>query len=359
MKSEMDWLSNYKDNTFNFLSQMQEKDYSYFKYSLSGDLYNSNTIWGLGQLVFASKILYMIDSLPKLSKNQVENIISSIKIFEHENSYIFDPLISKKTKFSLFSFFQKKGIVSSKEQIQRAETRQAIAALICLHSKPNKPFFYIPYTIDGVDRYLKNLNWNLPWSAGSHFSHLLFFYKTNKELFSYEKDLTDKLIEFSINWVNKLQSNKDGAWYHKETSLQQKINGAMKVLTGFMAVDFIKINYVEKLIDLCLSAVNDEHACDNFNIILVLYYCSKISNYRLKDIESFCINRLKIYREFYFPEYGGFSFFKGKANDNYYGFKITKGKNEPDIHGTIMFTWGISLISHIIDIGFKLKIPIT
>jgi len=50
-----------------------------------------------------------------------------------------------------------------------------------------------------------------------------------------------------------------------------------------------------------------------------------------------------------------------KTNIYYYGAKITRGLNEPDIHGTCMFLWGISIISQILEIdqelGFKEQIP--
>jgi hypothetical protein len=86
--------------------------------------------------------------------------------------------------------------------------------------------------------------------------------------------------------------------------------------------------------------------------------CSRISNYRSSDILNFLENRLTLYGKFYHTGTGGFSFYRGKANAIYYGAKITRGKNEPDLHGTVLFTWGISLISRMMNLGIFLKPPI-
>ncbi len=43
--------------------------------------------------------------------------------------------------------------------------------------------------------------------------------------------------------------------------------------------------------------------------------------------------------EYYFPQFGAFSFMKGSSNIGYYGCNITKGKNESDLHGTFLFMW--------------------
>jgi hypothetical protein len=77
-------------------------------------------------------------------------------------------------------------------------------------------------------------------------------------------------------------------------------------------------------------------------------------SYKLKEIKKFAQDRLRIYNKYYFPEIGGFSFLPNKANVYYYSAKITKGLNEPDIHGTCMFLWGISIIAQIIEIDKKL-----
>ena len=60
---EIGWLTNLDKGVFNFVLKMGNDDFTYFKYSQSGDLYDNKTDWGLGQAVFAARILYIIDKL--------------------------------------------------------------------------------------------------------------------------------------------------------------------------------------------------------------------------------------------------------------------------------------------------------
>jgi len=302
----------------------------------------------------------MLDLLKELNRDEKDTLISKINSFQTEDGYISDPLIIKLGFKKKYFIFDDKNNDFEIEKIKRAETRQSFSALNCLGTKPEKPFLNIPYNEEGIDKFLSGLNWQYPWDAGSHYSHLMFFLMMNKTMFGYNSNISDKLIKYANKWVDNIQSEYDGFWYDKETSLKEKINGAMKVLTGKSAAGISRIDYHEKIIDNCLSAINDSEACSNFNIVYCLYYCSGISDYRKNEIIDFCVNRLSIYKDFYFEDIGGFSFHRDRANDMYYRAKITRGYNEPDIHGTVMFIWGIILISKIADFDFiDFKIPLT
>lgn len=348
------WIFGLKERVFQFLKKLKgRKIPGFFRYSLSGDLCNENTKWGLGNTVFAVKIYYTLNSLEDLSKEEREAMANFIKSFQRKSGEIYDPLVKKKAflreklsaikNLNFNNFFH--------QQTKRAEIRQAISSLKLLGERPEISYKDFPKTKKGIEKYLKRLNWQKPWGAGSHFSHLVFFLKNS--------DLENKqdLINFAINWVNKLQNLKDGSWYQGSPSLQQKINGAMKIITGLRVADKINFRHSNKLIDLCLSVKNDKHACDNFNIIYVLRYANKMAygNYRLEEIKKFAQDRLEIYKNYYFPEFNGFSFLPKKANVYYYGAKITKGLDEPDIHGTCMFLWGISIIAQILGINKELE----
>ena len=357
---DIDWIGSLRKKVKNFLDILATDNYKYIKYSLSGDIYNSSFNWGLGQNVFFIKILYMLNLLSELSLEKKNSLINNIKRFQDSNGYISDPLIRKLiTKKKLFFLKDKSGEFEI-EKIRRAETRQSFSALNCLSEKPDKPFIHVPYGKEEINVFLSGFNWKYPWDAGSHFSHLLFFLKFNEIMFGYKSDKSGDLIKHANNWVDDLQSEENGFWYKGKTTVKEKINGAMKILTGKEAAGILNVNNYEKIINGCLDAINDEEACSNFNIIYCLYYCSRISDYRNKEIEDFCYDRLKIYREFYYEDLGGFSFHKSKANDIYYGALITRGLNEPDIHGTVMFVWGIALISKILSFDFvDFKIPLT
>lgn len=364
-KSE--WLINLKSDVTEFLNQLRTEECpGFYKYTLSGDIYGLEHKWGLGNSVFATKIYHMIGNL---TENEKEKLSSFILSFQKNNGYIFDDFIDKRDipsriKTQLKNIIRN-GNFSEIRQLSNpprrvAETRQSIAALIMLNKKPLRPFSDIPENIQETKNYLERLDWNNPWSAGSHFSHLLFFLYYNKKLFNYDKyDKNEVLIDYAIKWVNKLQSEKDGCWHKNEISNQLKVNGAMKILTGLRVVNKLDtLKFTEKIIDTCLETINDQEACSHFNIIYVLYECSRLTDYRNQEIKQYALNKLKNYREYYYPKIGGFSFKKNLSNDYYLGIKLANSKNEPDIHGTVMFLWGITLILKILGLDLKLNEPI-
>lgn len=350
----LNWIFELKEKVPGFLEKLKGKKMpGFFHYSLSGDLYSENIKWSLGNTVFAVKIYYTLHMLSDLPQEEKKAMVNLIKGFQNKDGTIYDPLIKRKAflkdklrairKLDFGNFFH--------QQTIRAETRQAISALKLFGEKPGVVYKKFPKTEKGVEKYLGNLNWKSPWSAGSHFSHLLFFIE-NSNL-----ENKKKLIDFAIDWVNNLQNPRDGSWYKGNPNLQQKVNGAMKIITALKVTDRMSFQYPEELIDLCLSAINNKDACDNFNIIYVLHYANKVAgnSHRFDEIKRFALKRLQIYRKHYFPDVGGFSFLPSKANVYYYGAKITKGLNESDIHGTCMFLWGISIIVQILAIDKEIK----
>ena len=359
----IDWIFQLKSKVPAFLDKLRRnKREGFFRYSLTGDLYPESENWGLGNTVFAARIYYTLDIIDLLPKNEIGSIISFIKGFQKSDGSIYDPLISRKVSL-INRLYVAKNLDFSNfwgQKTKRAETKQSFSALQLLNSRPDLPYLQIPYTCEGIDKYLSSLDWSKPYGAGSHFSHLLFFLHINKETFNIYEESADDFIDYAIAWVNKLQSPEDGSWYRgRNISLPQKINGAMKVITGLNAVGKPSFKYPEKLIDLCLLTANLDQACNNLDVIYVVHYANKITgnDYRYEDIQGFCYRWLRICKEHYFPDVGGFSFFKHRANQYYYGAKLTKGLNEPDIHGTVLLLLGIALVSQILgidkELGFK------
>lgn len=347
MDKNSQWISELKETVPKFLVQMKgQSQPGFFRYSLSGDLLNEQTHWGLGNTIFATKIYYTLGLLETLPSSERIDIINFIKSFQTDDGSIFDPLVARKA-------FWREKISSIKQrdfnnffhaQTIRAETRQALSVLLLLGEKVSTYPNDLPKTEVEIERWLSKLDWTKPWGAGSHFSHLLFFLSHS------DLETKEELIDHAIAWIKQIQHPEDGCWSKGQPTLQQKINGAMKVLTGLQVAKKSEVDYPEKLIDLALSAKNDLHACDNFNVIYVLKQANLTTDgtYRAEEIRGFAKDRIDIYREYYWPKYGGFSFYKGRANTHYYQAKISKGLPEPDIHGTVLFLWGLSVISQIL-----------
>ncbi len=345
-------LYHLKENVLQFVSRMKSRTVDgYYRYSYSGDLYDEKTHWNPASSVFAIKIYY---TLGVENNHDIDAAANYIKMFQHKNGWIYDDLVFRKPIFRNALASLRHGNFSNllNKNYKRAETRQCYSALMLYDKLPESVCLFVPRNEEQVRSYLSSLAWNQPWDAASHFSHLMFFLALALKTGRMEPQTFERLAGFAVEWTNRLQHSQDGCWYMGEPSLRQKINGAMKVITGLIAVDMVDFDCPEKLIDLCLGSVNDQDACDNFNIIFVLNYAAKLlgRNYRRHEIEKFALQRLNTYWKHYHDDKSGFSFYPHLANDVYYGARITRALNEPDIHGTSLFLWGISIIVQLLGL---------
>ncbi|AHJ31306.1 glycosyltransferase family 4 protein [Nodularia spumigena CS-584] len=339
----LQWLDGVLERLPVFLSSMRHPAESrLYRYSYSGDLQPKPS---LAASAFVAKIRFMANLLDTTERQVLSEHIRS---FASQDGSISDPWVVQHSRLRrLWTAFKNRDTANLRVvQTVRAETRQSFAALQCLGTKPDKPFDEIPSTMQGVEDYIQSLDWTNPWHAGSHISHLAFFIQRHFLWFGIKSDWSTEDV---LQYVEECYRQEDGAWYAKDAavSVQQKVNGAMKMVTALDAAEIENLANPEGLIDLCLAAVNDKQACDHFNVICVLHRCQKLTTYRLEEIRAYCLDRLCRYRSHYWPWQGGFSFYSTGANHNYYNARITTGMAEPDVHGTVLMIWGIVLITEI------------
>lgn len=317
----------------------------------------------LGFSIYALKLFYMNGEWENLNKEKqiswvkyINNFQNSIKPFP-ANSFIDNEYINyfKNNSFKIKSKDSLKIILNSfggknyelhSRFIQnsiRAETKQCIATLEQIGMKPLIP--YTDFPKDDLEEFLDQFDWSKPWSAGAQFSGLSVFIKTQISDESKKEEFSEAMSRFISSKVN----SQDGTYYSgSQPSKSQAVNGAMKVLTG---LDWLErdIHYPKKLIDLCLETIPNSEGCDLVDIVYVLFRCSSETSYRKSDIISYIKNlELQITKHFY-PNEGGFSYFINKSQHNYYGVKISKGADTPDIHGTILLTWALAMMHEIVS----------
>ncbi|MCK4809565.1 MAG: hypothetical protein KAS99_01330 [Candidatus Omnitrophica bacterium] len=352
----MDWIKTVKESSFSFLGKLYKGD-GFFSYSQSSDLYGKDIHWGLANTVFAAKIYFILKHLDTLEERIRKDIVKFITGFKQKGGIYSDPLVSEKTcvynklsaikNLNFSNFFGRK--------TKAAETRQAIVALFLLGEKFREPFTAIPYTREGVNSYLAGLNWHDAWGAASHVNHLLFFYKMNADLCGYKKEEAEQLIKYCLEKIDALQNQDNGMWHTREVSAKQKVNAAMKIISGFNIVGRKNIKFAEKIIDFILHVDNEYSyydGCDNLNVVYVLkniFECVE-KNYRCIEVKSFCEKAIDRYKKYFYPEQGGFSFLPDDKPRKYYGMIVTENFSGPDLHGTMMFAWAVSLAASILDI---------
>lgn len=347
------WLENVPAAVPRFLANMQGRRIpGYYRYSFTGDLFGEETHWGLGNTVFAVKCWYMLRHLANLPPTQHQAMISFISSFRAPSGYIFDPLVQRRARLTeIITAVRTLRLANVwHEQVRTAETRQSLAALRLLGISLDPPPASLLTTSEHIDRFIAQLNWRLPWGAASHVSHLV------AHLAASRVPNRDDLIEFTVRSLTNVQLSTDGAWYRGSPTRQQKVNGAMKVITALSAAGE-SFAYADRLIDLTLSVPDAPDACSRLNSLYILRHASAlVPGYRTADIHRFTEARLNRYRQYYYPKLGGFSFLPRQANTTYYGARISAGRDEPDIHGTTLFLWGASLAVNLLGLENKISL---
>ncbi|EIT7026114.1 hypothetical protein L2593_001573 [Vibrio vulnificus] len=357
IEDNISWLKNLPSNVASFLeNQRSENLDGYYSYSESGDLYPDSIKWNVGSSCYALKILY---TLGVEDKDKIEPLINYILTFKKDNSMIYDDMIVKRSfvRNFLSSVKNKRFENLLHQNYKRAETRQCLSALDLYNAIPSEINIVCPTSEQQIDSFLSSLNWNLPWAAGSHLSHLLFFLSKKHKLEQISKENYSDLVAFTLKWIKKYELSNTGGWGTTLTDERGIINGSMKVITGLQNVGVTDYSNSKKLIDTCLQYYEKGHACDNFNIVYVLNKLNNSlnSSYRHEEICNFMMEKLSVYQDHYKPSSGGFSFNRDSSNINYYGLNITKGKNEADIHGTVLFLWGACLIADTLEMNLGLR----
>ena len=352
------------ENVFNYLKSLESKQDRYKFIPASDGLLRNGRNLNLGFSCLALKSFYITGLWDQLTNNEKKGWIEYINSFQKNakgypnNSFIdlnylkgFTDLdlmrLSKKTLKKLLNLtrlysFEK----DSKIKIDgiRAESKQAISTLFQVNERNRLKYSDFPHKNNEIRSFLEKLNWNKPWSAGAQFSALCVFSKTQLD----ESEFIIASKELS-NFIDSIVNTNDGGYYlNPVPERSELINGCMKVLTG---LDWLEkpIHYPEKLIDLCIESYPSQEGCDLVDIIYVLYRCHNETKYKEEEVKKFLYDQIPLIEKHYFYGVGGFSYYINKSQINYYGLKITKGKNIPDIHGTTLLLWALSMIYEIIE----------
>lgn len=362
------WLYKLDDNIHILFDNLRSADNKYHYLPATGGVSKEGKKILLGFSCYALKTYYMTGLWDKLSDIEKNNWLDYINSFQDINikypansfldySYIegFRKTQNKKVLKNTIKLisnkagFKKYQTISAQLQTNvRAESKQAISSLIQVGGYNKFPYLEFPNEKLLIPKFLNSLDWNQPWSAGAQYSGICLFAKTQIDK---NKNLIEELVQFS----NKMVKKDTGGYYKNNCpSKKELINGAMKMISGFDWIDQ-EVHYPKKLIDLCLDTTPSSEGCDLVDIVYVLYMCSKQTNYKRLEIINYFNEMISVIYIHYYKNQYGFSYFKNKSQTHYYGAKITEGKDFPDIHGTILLIWALSMIIEINEINLSWK----
>lgn len=364
IKKNYPWLYDISELVDNFLESLKKPDNGYSFFPAKKGLTQHGSKLELGFSCYGLKLKHITNNYNNLDTNQKDSWIKYINSFQTsdsnyiENLYIDPEYINAIYNFNIVSSsknmiksFLTNSRIKQYETLDdfvirslRAETKQAI---VTVKEAGYKSEFIYRDMIDKDDfiiDFLKKQNWKSPWMAGAQFANMSLF------LSQLQDEIVKNHIKDMIKFIDELCDPLTGAYFIKpKPSNRELINGSMKVISGFDWIDK-KINYPEKLIDLCLSSNISHDGCDLVDVVYVLFKCSNQTTYKRNEIAKYIYDLLEIISLHFYKNDGGFSYFLGKSQTNYYGVKITNGTNNPDIHGTLLLTWALSMIVQMLEI---------
>jgi hypothetical protein len=328
----------------------------HFRFCIRGNLATTNGHRGLGLSTYAMKILYQIGGIDSYDSLEMSKWIEFIQSFQvnsnrRNRGYFVDYHTMRQAfKSSILGYLSRLkfwDLVMQNQRFVRAETRQAVSTLLMINSKSLYPISGLPESPNLFISWLEKLPWKTPWVAGSHASHYFFFYWYNGTYFNRPYNWHE-IINNGFEYMDSLRQ-PDGTWHQGNVSAQQKINGAMKILTAYAWCNK-HIDKPELLIDLSLYTNSWGDGCSIQNNLFVLQQASKFCSYKQTEVMKKATKVLNGLNEFR-KEDGAYSFSSGKSQTTIYGYPVSIGLHESDLHGTMMFTWIISTCLDLLGIS--------
>lgn len=303
---------------------------------------------GLGFSCFALKVQHMLggwEVLPEIEQNAWLDFIRAYQRTDENGAFIDPPQVNALTlgqgwRDRLAMMIGRGRPKDFAQSIILAETKQALATIYEVGAQPRVPFRGFPLTAEGVRDFFEKKDWSRPWGAGGQSAGLVVFLKTQAPAILPAAEV-EELLKICRDFYSGLADPESGAYFRGRRPAQgELINGAMKVL---MALDWldVPVQYPDKLVQTCLAHPPSPDGCHLVDAIYVLH--QSLRGEVPATTKAYCLHVAEMIRR-HARKDGGFSFYADKAQNNYYGLRISRGLEESDIQGTCLLTWALAMI---------------
>jgi hypothetical protein len=349
---DLAWISERREKVLRFLNALRTSEKQGRYAPCANGATKVGRAMGLGWSCFALKLHHMLGAWPELSADDREEWLRYIQSFQaggqREGAFIDLPEIEylergnwRDTVWSLLGRGRPADFTRS---IVLAETKQTIATLAEVGAEPRVPFRDFPLTPESVRAFFEGKDWSRPWGAGGQSAGLVVFIKTQAPALLAPRDV-EELLGICRDFYAGLVDPESGAYFRgRRPAHGELINGAMKVL---MALEWLDVppHHGDRLIETCLAQPPSPDGCHLVDAIYVLH--QSLRGEAPAKVRAYCLHVLELIRRHAHDD-GGFSFYYGKAQNNYYGVPISRGLDESDIHGTCLLVWALAMIWRIL-----------
>lgn len=224
----------------------------------------------------------------------------------------------------------------------RAETRQSAGTLLMVGAEPEYPLPFPWKDEREVLAFIRRLSWANPWSAGSHLSHVVFFLQALSRSRVPPADAR-RTLDAIIAFLDEVRDPESGSWFVGRPSDEEKLNGAMKVLS---ALEWLGRPWPDcsRLVAFALRQPARSDGCGFLNRLHAVYLglrgCSPgYMDSEVRECAADALRRIGAFRK----TDGGFSFYEGRAQAGYYGARVSDGLCVSDLHGAAMMAWATAI----------------
>lgn len=238
--------------------------------------------------------------------------------------------------------------------IRRMITRNCLNTVLSLGGRPRYRLAHEEafHTAEEMVGYLENLHWHNPWGAGSWAGAVIVFQHFNRLLG--DKN-ADSVIEAGVRWLAEHQDPENGAWHdHKGTTpLHNLVNGIFKVWIQLLPITDLPVQYVDRVIDLCLNAMHEDpalagtpDACSIFDVGFVLDVALRFTDHRRSEVAEWCARALPMFEQFVRPD-GALSYHATGSSITHGGLSLAPTKDQSEAAGTALHVHAIALLCNL------------
>lgn len=237
--------------------------------------------------------------------------------------------------------------------VRRFTTRNGLGGVLTLGGKPryrlaHEEAFHTPAEM--ID-YLEGLHWHNPWGAGSWAGAVLRFQHFNALL---GEEGAEEIIAAGIDWLAREQDPQTGAWGRgDDIALHCLVNGIFKVWIQLLPVTNLRVQYPERVIDLCLEAMREDpalqgapDACSIFDVALVLDVALRHCDHRREEVAALALQHLPAFEPMLRPD-GAMSYGPEQSLHSHGGLALAPVKDQSDAAGTALIVHAIALLCNL------------